>query len=99
MEALLPTVFQEFLPSIYVPHEFLISCLLAPISIPFSFFFFNFPPSFSFLPFLPFLPFLFSCLGARDFLARLLEDPEHRLSAVEALEHPWLNASWQQGTA
>eukprot|EP00438_Fugacium_kawagutii_P017800 Skav205883 [mRNA] locus=scaffold766:343127:358207:+ [translate_table: standard] len=41
-----------------------------------------------------FLPFSSCTLGARDFLARLLEEPEHRLSAVEALEHPWLNASW-----
>ena len=31
--------------------------------------------------------------GARDFLARLLVESENRLSAVEALEHPWLNAS------
>lgn len=30
--------------------------------------------------------------GARDFLARLLVESENRLSAVEALEHPWLNA-------
>ena len=24
-------------------------------------------------------------------------EPELRLSAAEALEHPWLNASWKQG--
>eukprot|EP00434_Breviolum_minutum_P001797 symbB.v1.2.001591.t2/scaffold88.1/size340390/26 len=30
--------------------------------------------------------------GAGDFLARLLVEPELRLSAAEALEHPWLNA-------
>ncbi|CAJ1327990.1 unnamed protein product [Effrenium voratum] len=30
--------------------------------------------------------------GARDFLRRLLVEPRHRLSASEALQHPWLQA-------